>query len=118
MAPMAHVRFAVFVLLASLAISYAQSANENTNQALSWTWPYLQVYPPVSANGTAGGPKAIFFALMMSFGGNFKSSGTIPGVQSALDRINNDPTLLPGYKLHYTLTDSQVRAYRYLHAYA
>ena len=110
--PMAYniMRFAVFVLLASLTISYAQSADENTVQAPSWTWPYKQIYPPVSVNETAGGPRSIFFALMMSFGGNFNSSGTIPGVQSALDRINSDPTLLPGYKLHYTLTDSQVRA--------
>ena len=26
----------------------------------------------------------------------------------SLDQINRDPTLLPGYQLHYTLTDSQV----------
>jgi len=107
---MAYVTSAVFVLLASLTIADAQSANENSSQVPSWTWPYLQVYPPVTADEPAGGPKSVYFALMMSFGGNFKSSGTIPGVQAALDRINSDPTMLPGYKLHYTLTDSQVMA--------
>jgi len=77
----------------------------------SWTRPYLRVYPPVSANENTGGIKSLYFALMMSFAGDIKSSGTIPGVEAALDGINSDPTLLPGYKLHYTLTDSQVRAY-------
>lgn len=77
----------------------------------SWTRPYLRVYPPVSADENTGGIKSLYFALMMSFGGDLKSSGTIPGVEAALDGINSDPTLLPGYKLHYTLTDSQVRAY-------
>ena len=44
----------------------------------------------------------------MSFGGNIDSSGAIPGVRVALDRINNDSNLLPGYSLHYALSDSQV----------
>ena len=45
----------------------------------------------------------------MSFIGNtFNSSGTVPAVQIALDLINDHPTLLPNYKLHYQLTDSQV----------
>ena len=68
-------------------------------------------YPGVVATLLLGGSKSLYFALMMSFGGEYKSSGAIPGVQVALDKINNDSTLLPGYKLHYTLTDSRVRAY-------
>jgi len=109
MTQMAYAPLAVFCLLTSLTITSAQSVDENASQVPSWTWPYVQVYPPVFSNETAGGPTSIYFSLMMSFGGNFKSSGTIPGVQAALDRINSDPTMLPGYKLHYTLTDSQVR---------
>jgi len=108
---MACATFAALLLLACLpAIAFAQSAHESTTQVPSWQWPYLQVYPPVSADEADGRIKPLFFALMMSFGRIFKSSGTIPGVQAALDGINSDPTLLPGYKLHYTLTDSQVRA--------
>lgn len=108
------VLFAVLLSLASpTTFAFAQSANESTRQDLSWTWPYMQVYPPPDppVNEAAGGPRSLYFALMMSFGGEYKSSGAIPGVQVALDKINNDSTLLPGYKLHYTLTDSQVRAY-------
>ena len=32
----------------------------------------------------------------------------IAGVQAALDEINSRDDLLPGYTLHYTLTDSKV----------
>jgi len=106
---MAYVTSAVVLSLASLtAIVFAQSVNGSASLAPSWTWPYLQVYPPVSADESAGGTISLYFALMMSFSGNAKTSGTIPGIQAALDGINRDPTLLPGYKLHYTLTDSQV----------
>jgi len=108
---MAYITSALLLLLASLTeIASSQSANESTTLTPSWTRPYLQVYPPVSADEADGRIKPLFFALMMSFGRILKSSGTIPGVQAALDGINSDPTLLPGYKLHYTLTDSQVRA--------
>ena len=100
----------LLLLACPTAIAFAQSAiaNEGTSRAPSWSWPYLQVYPPVSADEAAGETKSLYFALMMSFSGNTKTSGTIPGVQAALDGINGDSTLLPGYKLHYTLTDSQV----------
>ena len=106
----------LFAILISLAFptmfASAQSANESSPtrvQDLSWTWPYLQVYPPPLVNEAARGPRSLYFALMMSFGGEYKSSGAIPGVQAALDEINNDPALLPGYKLHYALTNSSVR---------
>ena len=52
--------------------------------------------------------KALVFGLIMSFGGNIDSSGAVPGVRVALDRINNDTSLLPGYTLHYALSDSRV----------
>ncbi len=66
---------------------------------------YLQIYPDQdSGNGT----NHIYFGLMQSFGGGYDSSGTVPGVQVALDQINADPSMLPGYTLHYTLSDAQV----------
>ena len=67
--------------------------------------PYLQVYPPVN---TSDDRIKLHFALMLSFGGDYTSIGALPGVQIALDYINSQPSILPGYSLHYTLTDSQV----------
>ena len=66
---------------------------------------YLHIYPPVDENDTR---TSLYFALLQSFGGQYNGSGSVAGLQVALDRINSDPTLLPGYSLHYTLTDSQV----------
>lgn len=73
-------------------------------------------YPPLEQNsslsqGTAERRKPLVFGLIMSFGGSFDSSGAVPGVRVALDRINNDPDLLPGYTLHYALSDSRVSSY-------
>ena len=48
---------------------------------------------------------------MLSFGGGFASVAAVPGVQIALDLINANPHLLPGYTLHYSLSDSQVFLY-------
>ena len=53
---------------------------------------------------------------MLSFGGGFASVAAVPGVQIALDLINANPNLLPGYTLHYSLSDSQVFAF--CHNYA
>ena len=84
--------------------------------------PYKEIYPYVDitrdqqscvpdpaagANGTC----PLYIALMMSFGGDFVSSGVIPGVQLAINQINSDPSILPGYTLHYTLLDTQVAMY-------
>lgn len=66
---------------------------------------YLQVYPD---RGASNGTKHLYFGLMQSFGGGYNGSGTIPGVQVALDQINMDPSILPGYTLHYTLSECQV----------
>ena len=67
---------------------------------------YLDIYPPVDENDTR---TPLYFALLQSFGGDYDGSGSVAGLQVALDRINNDSTLLSGYSLHYTLTDTQVR---------
>ena len=74
-------------------------------------------FPPLNFSGSdsvAGQPKPLVFGLIMSFGGNIDSSGAVPGVRVALDRINNDTSLLPGYTLHYALSDSRVRQKLYV----
>jgi len=102
----------VLIVLAALtALAAAQPVNESISQAPFWRWSYLQVYPSPPTKETAGDLKSLYFALMMSFGGSYKSSGAVPAVQTALDGINNRSDLLPGYKLHYTLTDSQVSSF-------
>ena len=67
-----------------------------------------EFYPPLNATIDSS-KRALVFGLIMSFGGQIDSSGTIAGVRVALDRINNKSDLLPGYSLHYALSDSQVR---------
>ena len=62
-------------------------------------------YPPLNESQ---GLSPLVFGLIMSFGGYFDSSGAVPGVRVALDRINNDTSLLLGYSLHYALSDSKV----------
>ena len=93
-----------FVFLLLVALSYSQSDR------------YLQTYPPYNETD----PRTpLTFALLQSFGGAFNSSGLVAGVQVALGVINSKPELLPGYTLHYTLTDSQVsgphRKISYIH---
>lgn len=72
-----------------------------------------ETYPRVSLNSSAltncPNTTPLYFGLIMSFDGQqYDGSGAVSGVKVALDRINNDCTLLPGYSLHYTLADSRV----------
>ena len=83
--------------------------------------PYLEVYPPVdlSQNQFDCVPETnrtcpLYIALTMPFGGEYFGGGVMPGVQFAIDQINADPDLLPGYSLHYTLTDSQVQLHNFI----
>jgi hypothetical protein len=81
---------------------------------------YKEIYPPLERNDslvsldyynrscTPDDPCPLFFTFLISFGGLYVSDGALPGVQVALDEINKDPTILPGYTLHYTLHDSSV----------
>lgn len=70
---------------------------------------YREVYPPLNLSDSRIELRShLFFALVQSFGVQFNGSGNIAGVKVALDRINNSTDILPGYTLHYTLTDSQV----------
>ena len=67
------------------------------------SFPLVYPQPSDSSNATS-----LYLAVMMSFNGTFISSGTIPGIQIALDLINEQEDLLPGYKLHYIALDSRV----------
>ena len=65
--------------------------------------PYVEVFPT-----TVNESVPLYFGLMLSLSGDQQSTGALAGVQAALDDINSRDDLLPGYSLHYTLTDSQV----------
>ena len=73
------------------------------------TSTYLDIYPKLTEavfNNVTLTP--LYFGLMLSLSGDQQSTGALAGVQAALDDINSRDDLLPGYSLHYTLTDSQV----------
>lgn len=76
---------------------------------------YKDIYPPLfslsSLNCSSSShkePHPLFITTLLSFGGSYVSSGALPATQIALDEINRDSTMLPGYTLHYTLKDSNV----------
>lgn len=72
---------------------------------------YLEVYPDPTDPEVLRDRTPLYFSLIQSLGGGqFVASGTVAGVKIALDRINNDSSLLPGYTLHYTFADSQVQS--------
>ena len=113
-APVNLLLISVFATL-SITIQLAVSAKNDNGDFGS----YLDVYPPVNLSqnqldcvpppaSAENGRCPLYIALTMSFGHEYLSSGVIPSVQYALDQINADPDLLPGYSLHYSLTDSQV----------
>ena len=65
----------------------------------------FHVYPdPAVSNESI----PLYFALMQSFSGGYVSAGGLPGILVALDEINSNPYVLPGYTLHYTLNDNEV----------
>ena len=68
---------------------------------------YLSIYPNASELAS-NESTTLYFGLMLSLSGDDQSSGALAGVQAALDEINSRDDLLPGYSLHYTLTDSKV----------
>lgn len=81
--------------LAFIVALYATGAR---SQELPYTYP-AQPKPNTTS---------LHFGLLQSFGGTYDSSGSIPGIELALDNINKDETLLAGYTLHYVLRDSYV----------
>ena len=91
----------IFLLFVPVCIVTTNDCQYYLDQVISNN----QFYPPLDESD---GRKPLVFGLIMSFGGSFDSSGAVPGVRVALDRINNDSSLLPGYSLHYALSNSQV----------
>ena len=68
--------------------------------------PY--VYPSLDSINCSG-KTPLYFGLIQSFDAEqFDGSGAIAGVNVALDRINRNCSVLPGYSLHYTVADSKV----------
>ena len=102
---------ATLLMLLALTCSWLGNAQEFLDQAeidrIQSVIENNQHYPALPNSSSK---KALVFGLIMSFGGNIDSSGAVPGVRVALDRINNDSSLLPGYTLHYALSDSRVSA--------
>lgn len=104
---------AQYVMTVLVLQCYVTSAKDGVYQ--QYFGPYKQVYPhvdmpqnqkncSVAENGTC----PLYIALMMTFGGDYVGSGAIPGIQLAIDHINSDDTILPGYTLHYTLMATRV----------
>ena len=69
------------------------------------------VYPSSVAQGDTRTPLTL--GLMLSFSGDYVIKDAIPGIQLAVDTINAG-NILPGYRLHYSLTNSQVSVTRFL----
>ena len=79
--------------------------------ATSTSHVYPSPHPYLSPNNNSDERTPLYFGVLQSFGGDFDGSGSIAGVRVALDLINRDASLLPGYRLHYTSMDSQVQCY-------
>ena len=64
-------------------------------------------YPSVNASD---GRKPLYFSLIQSLskGSQYVSVYSLVGLEFALDLINADESFLPGYSLHYVLTDASV----------
>ena len=102
-----------FLFLAAVAEGQENPADATSSYNIG---PYRHIYPPtnisIDQKTCIPDPASVrtcplFIDLLMSFGGAFTSSGVVPGIQVALDQINSQQDLLPGYTLHYTLQDSQ-----------
>ena len=75
---------------------------------LSGCSSYFDVHPKLTDTSLKNESVPLYFGLMLSLSGDDQSSGALAGVQAALDDINSRDDLLPGYSLHYTLTNSKV----------
>ena len=75
----------------------------------------LDVYPNVTKAESTNSTFPLYFGLMLSQGGDQQSTGALNGVKAALDEINSNDILPPGYSLHYTLTNSEVKFHNAVH---
>ena len=80
---------------------YCQQLCSATNQSFD------EVYPAIHEGVGNNNSVPLYFGLMLSLRDD-DLSGALAGVQAALDEVNDRDDLLPGYSLHYTLTDSKV----------
>ena len=92
---------AVMVLLVSLRARGAPSLEEIR-------------YPPVDGSD---GRTPLYFSLIQSFSGQYISAYSLVGLELALDLINNDTALIPGYSLHYVFTDAPVSLRTFIYSY-
>ena len=109
-------KFATSIAQLCLVIALVSSPDESSATTENQFGVYKQIYPDINTtqdltNCSRSGNETcpLYIALMMASDGDYISSGVIPGVQLALDQINSDPTVLPGYTLHYTLLPTRVR---------
>ena len=89
-------------------MSFSQSQVYN----MPWTvtkivFLFFLVYAEASSNSSShscsySNTKLIHIAFMTAYSGSFVSSGAIPAVKLAIERVNNDSSLLQGYKLNYS----------------
>lgn len=111
--------FVQFILIYSNLVSRpcinAQESRYAQQYKNLYYGPYKHIYPPAditkepaSCTPSENVTCPLYLAYMTTFVGDFVASGAIPGVQLALDQINDDPTILPGYRLHYVLKDTEV----------
>ena len=81
------------------------------SQPYNFQKDYIEVYPDPTDPTFLQDRTPLYFGLIQSLGGPlslYDGSGSVAGVKVALDRINDDPSILPGYTLHYAFTDSMV----------
>ena len=91
----------VLLLLGSLLLPGLTTAQSLLDRQVD----ILQTYPPTARDGT----RSLYVAVMQSFSGGWVSAGGVPAIQLALDDINANDSVLPGYTLRYELTDTKVR---------
>ena len=65
---------------------------------------FLVIIAIASSNSlsAAEDSKLIYIAFMTTSSGSFVSSGAIPAVELAIERVNNDSSILLGYHLTYS----------------
>ena len=88
-------KFEVVVLFSSFVVALGSRLED-----------FKSIYPSVKNGNDTRIPLTL--GLMVSFSGDYVTSSSIASVQIALDLINENSSLLPGYRLQYKLTDSQV----------
>ena len=89
------------------AYNGCEHATDRSNIRGTEESPYVDIYPEYASKFN-NNSVPLYFGLMLSLSGDDQSSGALDGVRTALDEINSRDDLLPGYSLHYTLTDSKV----------